>query len=54
MNYSNTANSNCGAQIYLRKLKKHDQVKHLGLHISDQTTRFKLRATFIYKAKHKQ
>ena len=41
MKYTNTSKSNCAAQIYLRKLKKPDQVKHLGLHIADWTKRLK-------------
>ena len=35
------SNSNCAAQKYLTKEEKHDQVKHLGLRISDWTRRLK-------------
>ena len=35
------SNSNCAAHNYFTKEKKHDQVKHLGLGISDWTKRLK-------------
>ena len=41
MNYINMSNSICAAQHYFTKGKKHDQVKHLGLRISDWTKRLK-------------
>ena len=41
MNYINMSNSNCAAQNYFTEGKKHDQVKHLGLGISDSTKRLK-------------
>ena len=48
MKYTNASKSNCAAQIYLRKLKKPDQLKDLCLHIADWTKRLKTDDLRVY------